>query len=211
MNPTTPPAGLILAGGRGLRWGGQDKGLIVWREQPMASHVASHLRPWCAPLVVSCNRNQTAYAGIADFTVSDAEDTFEGPLAGLLAALDDPRLAAAELLLTSPCDTPLLGAEYPRRMLNHPSAGGRILVAGSGTHRHFLHMLLPCRYRDSLATYFAAGGRSVKNWLATTEHEFVHFDDQPECFANFNSSIDLPLSGHPSDGGNPITGNRAEE
>ena len=29
----------ILAGGQGRRWGGRDKGLIIWRGRPLIDHI----------------------------------------------------------------------------------------------------------------------------------------------------------------------------
>jgi molybdenum cofactor guanylyltransferase len=189
--PAAPqPAALILAGGRGSRWGGQDKGLIEWEGDSLAAHVARHLRPYCAKLFISCNRNQASYAALADYIVNDLHDTFEGPLAGILATLDDPHLQATNCLLCSPCDTPLLGTVYGARMLQHPSAGSRILIASAGQQLHYLHMLLPCYYKASLETFFREGGRSVKQWLAVTGCEVVDFDDQAACFRNLNRPED---------------------
>ena len=78
--------GLILAGGAGRRVAGRDKGLIEWHGKPLVEHVADRLRPQIGQLIISCNRNVTAYRKLADKIVVDSRRDFQGPLAGLEAA-----------------------------------------------------------------------------------------------------------------------------
>ncbi|HAQ24877.1 MAG TPA: molybdenum cofactor guanylyltransferase MobA, partial [Pseudomonas sp.] len=78
---------LLLAGGRGSRMGGQDKGLVIWRGQPLVSWLHAVARPLTDDLIISCNRNHQQYADFADQLVSDQERDFPGPLAGIRAGL----------------------------------------------------------------------------------------------------------------------------
>ena len=78
---------LILAGGRGQRMGGRDKGLLAWKGEPLVAHVQRVVRPLSDDLVISCNRNQAAYRAYADQLVGDADPDFPGPLAGVIAGL----------------------------------------------------------------------------------------------------------------------------
>ncbi len=104
--PDLPPYSiLLLAGGRGQRMGGQDKGLIEWRGQPLIAHLHEVVRPLTDDLIISCNRNAERYAAYADRLVSDAESDFPGPLAGILAGL---AAARHDWLLVLPCDAPLI-------------------------------------------------------------------------------------------------------
>ena len=109
-------SGLVLAGGRGSRMGGVDKGLqlLVGGDgvaRPLAQHAVERLAPQVGRVWVSANRNLDAYRGFGVAVVADAPlvetpaaDTdagFAGPLAGVLAGLDavvTPYLAAV------PCD-----------------------------------------------------------------------------------------------------------
>lgn len=95
---------LLLAGGRGQRMGGQDKGLLEWRGRPLIAWLHDVARPLTDELLLSCNRNHARYAGYADLLVSDDEDGFPGPLAGIRAGL---AAASHRWLLLLPCDTPL--------------------------------------------------------------------------------------------------------
>ena len=98
---------LLLAGGRGQRMGGQDKGLLQWRGQPLIAHMYSLVRPLTDDLIISCNRNPAQYAAYADQLVSDDSPDFPGPLAGIRAGLDAARHGH---LLILPCDVPHLDA-----------------------------------------------------------------------------------------------------
>src|SRR5690606_10174165 len=67
---------LILAGGRGSRMGGQDKGLVMWHGKSLINWLHSVARPLTNDLIISCNRNQHRYAGLSDQIVSDDEKDF---------------------------------------------------------------------------------------------------------------------------------------
>ncbi|WDU60594.1 molybdenum cofactor guanylyltransferase MobA [Pseudomonas poae] len=94
---------LLLAGGRGQRMGGQDKGLLQWRGQPLIAHLQRLTRPLTDDLIISCNRNHDRYRPYADQLVSDDSPDFPGPLAGIRAGLAAARGAH---LLVLPCDVP---------------------------------------------------------------------------------------------------------
>ena len=54
--------GLIYAGGRATRMGGVDKGLELFRGRPLIEAVIDRLKPQCASIVISANRNLERYA-----------------------------------------------------------------------------------------------------------------------------------------------------
>ena len=78
---------LLLAGGRGQRMGGQDKGLVRWQGQPLIAYAQRVTRPLTDDLIISCNRNHEQYTRLADQLVCDGNDDFAGPLAGIRAGL----------------------------------------------------------------------------------------------------------------------------
>jgi molybdenum cofactor guanylyltransferase len=109
--------GLVLAGGRGTRMGGVDKGLQLLHGEPLAAHVLKRLAAQTGPLLISANRHAEVYAGLgAPFGAAVVADTlagFPGPLAGLLAGL---RAAGTEFVLSAPCDSPGLPADLAARL-----------------------------------------------------------------------------------------------
>ena len=57
-SPAFPCSILLLAGGRGQRVGGEDKGLLDWHGQPLISWLQQTVRGLTDDLIISCNRNQ---------------------------------------------------------------------------------------------------------------------------------------------------------
>jgi molybdopterin-guanine dinucleotide biosynthesis protein A len=51
---------LILAGGQATRMNGNDKGLVIWQDAPLISHVLKNLPK--DDVVISCNRNLAIYS-----------------------------------------------------------------------------------------------------------------------------------------------------
>ena len=52
-----PPCGLILAGGRGQRLGGRDKGLVALQGRPLIAHIAERLAPQVGAMLISGGKN----------------------------------------------------------------------------------------------------------------------------------------------------------
>lgn len=106
MTTLLPPCSiLLLAGGRGQRMGGRDKGLIEWNGAALIAHLYRVARPLSDDLIISCNRNAERYSAFADQLVHDSTADFPGPLAGILAGL---AVARHDWLLVLPCDAPLI-------------------------------------------------------------------------------------------------------
>ncbi|UVE43919.1 NTP transferase domain-containing protein [Pseudomonas chlororaphis] len=104
-----PPCSiLLLAGGRGQRMGGRDKGLIEWQGRPLIAHLHRLTRSLSDDLIISCNRNRQQYAPYADQLVQDESNDFPGPLAGIRAGL---AVARHTHLLVLPCDVPRIDAQ----------------------------------------------------------------------------------------------------
>lgn len=186
-SPMMPLTGLVLAGGAGRRWGGQDKGLLALAGRPLAAWVAAALAPQCATLLISINRNHAAYRALGYPLVTDRWPGFLGPVAGIasvLAQINTP------WLLTAPCDTPLLPADLGLRLLSAAQAQNTSLaIAVAGGRAHFLHALIARGLADDLETYLIRGGRSMRGWLEHHAVATATFDDQVPAFVNLNDPI----------------------
>lgn len=68
-------SGVILAGGRATRMGGEDKGLVSIGGIALYQYVLARLRPQVASVAISANRNQARYqtSGFAGNWRSDAQ------------------------------------------------------------------------------------------------------------------------------------------
>ena len=179
--------GLILAGGAGLRAGGRDKGLIEWQGQPLVKHVVERLRPQVGRLLISCNRNIEIYRTLADATVSDRRAGYEGPLAGIEAAIEQVQ---TEFLIVAPCDNPLLPDNIVQGLLAAFDAPGGPLAdisyAHDGEREQYLCAALRRRVLDSLPAYLDQGNRAVHHWYSLHRSVAVDFSGQHTCFSNLN-------------------------
>lgn len=157
--PDLPPCSiLLLAGGRGQRMGGQDKGLIEWRGQPLIAHLHRVVRPLTDDLIISCNRNADRYATYADRLVSDDEADFPGPLAGILAGLSVTR---HDWLLVLPCDAPLVDFALLQTLRETAfDQGTTPMLIRQGEQWQPLLCLLPKSALGALQEEWRAGERS---------------------------------------------------
>ncbi|KRP70432.1 MULTISPECIES: molybdenum cofactor guanylyltransferase MobA [Pseudomonas] len=154
---------LLLAGGRGQRMGGQDKGLLEWQGQPLIAHLQRLVRPLTDDLIISCNRNLERYAPYADQLVSDDSPDFPGPLAGIRAGL----LAARhEHLLILPCDVPQIDARLLADLRQIAQRNLRVpVMVRHGEFWEPLLCIIPTGLKDQVERAWQAGERSPRKVL----------------------------------------------
>ncbi len=182
-------AAVVLAGGRATRMGGRDKGLLPLAGRPLAAHLLERLRPQVGELLVNANRRREDYLALGYPVLADSLGGFQGPLAGMLAALDKVR---AGLLLTAPCDSPLLPPDYARRM--YAALEGRraeLAVARDAERVQPVFLLLRRELAGSLRAFLETGERKIDRWFADHETVEVDFSDRAEMFCNANTPEEL--------------------
>jgi molybdopterin-guanine dinucleotide biosynthesis protein A len=189
--------GLLLAGGRGTRMGGADKGLQTLHGEPLATHVLKRLAPQTGALLISANRHPDIYAALGGpfgaEIVADTLPEFPGPLAGLLAGL---RATRNEYLLSAPCDTPWLPSDLAARLAQALAANAADIAtvttieADGNVSLHPVFALLRTGLADDLAAFLAAGERKVRAWYARHKTVEVAFTDE-RAFYNINSLQEL--------------------
>lgn len=159
-----PPCSvLILAGGRGARMGGHDKGLLEWHGHPLVQWVHDAVRPFTDDLIISCNRHRPRYAALADHVVGDDCADYPGPLAGIRAGLAAMR---HELLVVLPCDAPRVDHHlvHDLRALARDNPGRPVMVRRGGEWEP-LFSALPGMLRGDIEAAWAAGERSPRRLL----------------------------------------------
>lgn len=180
---------IILAGGQANRMGGDDKGLLAWHGKTLVEHVIGRIRPQSSPLLISCNRNNAYYARISSSICSDRLPGFQGPLAGIQAAL---RITETPLSVVCACDTPRLPEDLLPRLVKALELGhADLCYPNDGTRDQFLPVLLKTSLLQSLNEYLTTGERSIKGWYATLETSVADFSDCPEAFINMNDRRSL--------------------
>lgn len=186
---TSAVTAVVLAGGRGRRMGGLDKGLVLLGGRPLIEHVIDAVRPQVARVLISANRNRAAYERYGFPVVSDTVPDFAGPLAGLYAAWD---LVRTPWVITVPCDTPALPAHMAQRLLEAAlRENAEVALAHDGQRSQPTFLLVSAGLRDSVGAFLAGGGRKIDAWTSMHREIQVDFSDCPETFANINTPEQL--------------------
>jgi molybdopterin-guanine dinucleotide biosynthesis protein A len=185
--------GLILAGGRGSRMGGTDKGLQPLRGAPMAMHTLMRLSPQTGCMLINANRNLAAYESFGVPVVTDAVPDFAGPLAGMLAGLEQCQTG---WMLSAPCDSPFLPADLAARLARAIDEQGAemaipVTIDADGRRQtQPVFCLMPVSAHDGLLAFLNGGGRKIETWAASHRLAEVLFEDAG-AFANINTLDEL--------------------
>lgn len=189
--------GVVLAGGRGQRMGGVDKGLALLGGQALARRALDRLRPQVGPLMINANRNAELYAAFGVPVWPDSIAGHPGPLAGFLAALEH---ATTPWLMTVPCDTPAFPPDLVDQLADALlGRGGNIAMPScldneDGAEPRWRAQPVFCLMRTSLAgdlrQFLQSGGRKIDAWTARHGALVVPFED-PAAFHNINTPAQL--------------------
>ena len=190
--------GLILAGGRGSRMGGVDKGLQSHHGIPLAMHALLRLAPQVGEVMINANRNLGAYESMGVPVWPDALPDYAGPLAGFLAGLERCETA---YMVTIPCDSPLFPDDLVARLAqaleeNDAEIAMAATSEGAGLQVQPVFCLMKAELMESLVRFTHEGQRKIDKWTALHRVVEVPFDDA-QAFANANTLAELQqLQGH---------------
>lgn len=184
--------GLILAGGRGTRMGGVDKGLREFRGAPMALHAIMRLSPQVSTLMINANQNIGPYESFGLPVWPDEMGGFEGPLAGVQTGLIH---CETDYMVTAPCDSPFLPEDLVVRLgdaLAEQDAEIAVAVTGEGETRqpHPVFSLMKTSLLPHLTAYLQGGGRKIETWYRSLRFVEVVFPDEAG-FRNINTLEEL--------------------
>ena len=184
--------GLVLAGGRGSRMGGIDKGLQLFRGVPLAQHALRRLGAQAGATAINANRNIDRYEAMGAPVWPDALPDHPGPLAGFLAGLAH---CETPYLLTVPCDSPLFPTDLATR-LARALAAQQADIAMAATLEGGVEQVQPVfcllrrELRASLQDFIEGGQRKIDRWTAMHRCAVVRFDNV-QAFANANTLAEL--------------------
>jgi molybdopterin-guanine dinucleotide biosynthesis protein A len=189
--------GLILAGGRGSRMGGVDKGLQNFNGMPLALATLMRLQPQVGHVLINANRNLGAYESFGVPVWPDVLPDFPGPLAGFLTGLER---CETSWLATVPCDTPLFPLDLVERLAQAADEqDAEIAMAAAREEDGQLRTqpvfcLLRVELLESLVKFTQAGQRKIDKWTGEHKTAIVTFDrpgDPPRGFFNANTLAEL--------------------
>jgi molybdenum cofactor guanylyltransferase len=195
--------GLVLAGGRGSRMGGVDKGLQNHLGMPLALNALLRLSTQVGQVMINANRNLAAYESMGVPVWPDGIADFAGPLAGMLIGLER---CETPYLATVPCDTPGFPPDLVARLAQALETEGAELAmavieedgpdAPDGTPgprriaRQPVFCLLRAELLESLVAFLHGPERKVGAWTAQHRCALVLFDDAA-AFRNANTLAEL--------------------
>lgn len=195
--------GLILAGGRGSRMGGVDKGLQNFSGLPLALHTLTRLQigGGVGQIMINANRNLAAYESFGAAVWPDGLADYAGPLAGFLTGLER---CETPFLVTVPCDTPLLPLDLVQRLAQALEAEDADIAMAAAPEvgkdgqvqirTQPVFCLLRVDLLESLVKFTQDGGRKIDAWTALHKTAIVPFDapgDDPRAFFNANTLAEL--------------------
>ena len=188
LNKNQNISACILAGGEGKRMGGKDKGLIRLAGKPLVSHVLDRIGAQVEMVYVNANRNLDQYKHISKNIVTDESQGFQGPLAGILAAL---KLIRTTYVAFVPCDSPFFPSDLVTRLLaGNSNCSKTIRVACDNGSAQPVFAVIPTIFSDSLSDYLDKGGRKIINWYESHRAEKISFSNLTD-FDNLNNPQDF--------------------
>lgn len=193
--------GLILAGGRGSRMGGADKGLQNFNGMPLALHTLMRLQLQVGTVMINANRNLSAYESFGAEVWPDVLADYAGPLAGFLTGLER---CETPYMVTVPCDTPRFPLDLVARLAAALERDDAEIAMAAGPEADAqgqtqvrtqpVFCLLKVDLLESLVKFTQGGGRKIDAWTAQHRTVVVPFDqagDDPLAFANANTLTEL--------------------
>ena len=181
-NDATPLSCIILAGGRGTRAGGADKGLLVFKGRPLIEHVIQQVTPQVDEIIISANRNTDEYRHYSNRVITDNDENYRGPLSGILSCLPH---CVHEFVLIVACDMPALPGDLVQRLL--AGIGNNVVCIATIDGQHQLALLIHKDLADSLQQQLDKDQLSLIRWVQSLPHATTSFDDVAEKFANLNT------------------------
>jgi molybdopterin-guanine dinucleotide biosynthesis protein A len=191
---------IVLAGGRGTRMGGVDKGMQNFNGLPLALHTLMRLQMQgdvIGEVMVNANRNLAAYEAFGAPVWPDTLSDYAGPLAGFLTGLER---CETPLLLTVPCDTPLFPLDLAQRLADALAREDAEIAMAAAREEDGqiraqpVFCLMHVDLLESLVRFTHEGGRKIDAWTAQHKTVIVPFDqpgDDPKAFFNANTLAEL--------------------
>ncbi len=178
---------VILAGGRSSRMGGNDKGLLSLNDKRLIEIILNKLQQQTDTIIINANRNIDAYSELAP-VISDKITGFQGPLAGIHAALNH---CATEWVGFTPCDTPNIPHDLIKRLTQSLNSDVDVYVAHDGDYLQPVFSVWNRNVLNKLQSFLETDNRKIKLLFDNCNVDYVDFSDIPETFVNLNTPREL--------------------
>ena len=179
--------------------GGGDKCLRLLGGKPILTRIIDRLSPQVSDIVINANGDPDRFADFGLPVVSDNIAGYQGPLAGVHAALEWVKANRPDVdhAVTIATDTPFFPADLVGRLLSARDDASSFRVAQSDVGIHPVIGLWPVDLAEALEDSLKRGERKVTTW--TRDHGAVPVFFPPvdvggqsiDPFFNINAPEDL--------------------
>jgi molybdopterin-guanine dinucleotide biosynthesis protein A len=192
-NTTLPPcSGIILAGGLSSRFGGRNKALIEWNQQPLLGHIRQAFGDLFREIILVTNTPRH----FAAWDMTLVTDLFpeRSSLTGIHAGLF---YAAYPLAFVTACDTPLLQPALIRMLLENANENTDVVIPQTDNGLEPLCAVYSQRCLHPITHRLQKGDFRIRSFFrkARVRHvpevQLRRCDPDLRSFYNINTSDDL--------------------
>lgn len=187
---------MVLAGGKSTRFG-SDKASALLAGKPMLQWVLSAIEQVCSEVIVVAAQGQVLPEVASDAPLRVVRDRYEaaGPLAGMVAAFEDP---PADVCLVVSCDAPLLAPDLLRHLVERIGGAAAACPEVAGQLQPLVAAYRPAVCLAPFRAAVERGERGVLRALreldgvvVLNEDEVRRFDPELRSFAGVNTPAEL--------------------
>lgn len=193
--------GMILAGGKASRMGGQGKAFCRLGGRCLIDWVVERLEPQVSLLAINSNSDLDVLAGRGWKVLGDSIAGQPGPLAGILTAMEWAAGQGAEAVITAPVDTPFLPGDLVPQLLlaaERSQKGLAMAAVSDASGQIILHPtcgVWPVALAAELRGAIGHGDRKVRYWAEVHGSSYAVFPSfQDAAFLNINTPDDLMMA-----------------
>jgi len=182
---------LILSGGQGRRMNYRDKGLLLWKNKALVSHVIDSIKNQLDQIVINANQHHEDYQQLNLPLIKDSIEGYQGPLSGILSGMQF--CTESDYLLVLPCDCPTPPDDLFNRLATtmNKNKETEITIVNDGSRLQPLFGLYKTSLRPKLESALANQHNKVMQFVTENNHLSVDYSAQAEAFKNFNRPEDL--------------------
>ncbi len=166
---------------------GQNKALIHFKQKPLIEHVYDRLKYQVEKVYININQacNNFKYK---ENIIPDKKQNYQGPLAGLDAAL---QMIQTEWLQIAPCDSPFLPLDLTQILMNKSKQSlHKIIIPQTQNNIHPTLGLFHSSIADDLNLFLKNKDRGFINFINSVGFEGVSFENE-HAFVNINTPEEL--------------------
>jgi molybdenum cofactor guanylyltransferase len=189
--PSSDVAGVVIAGGRSVRFGG-EKAAAILAGRPLLMWAVQRLQTSCSAVAVNARAGTEAQALARAHllpVLHDEAGDATGPLAGVKVGLQWGKRIGVRALATSPCDVPLLPDDLFARLIKAAGSGAAMAETVEGYQP--LCAVWPVSALEVVTDALADGAHPATWKLLESIGAKRVLVEPADAFANVNTRADL--------------------